>query len=480
MLRQRRRCAGGVLFTLVLALAACTAPAAAPNGTPPPAEAQPAATGDRRPIPDGPLIRRNAIALRKVTAIDGGAIRLRHNPSDGYLYLLNPYSGLFRLDPAGDGPPKLVAAPASMASGAVPAGMAFAPDGTLYLVANRRIGNATQAVIRRGTPNATGFTWATLATSAPYPTSGTPFDHLFNGVVVSPDGTQIYVNSGSRTDHGEVQTNNGAFPDAREEPLTATVFVLPADATDLELPNDRSALEAAGYIFASGLRNAYDLAFAPNGDLFAVDNGPDADYPDELNWLRPGRHYGFPWRFSTFDNPVRRPDYTPAADPLLHPDFVAVNTGLYQADPAFPPPPGPFTDPVLSRGPAAVIFRDAAGKEQDAAQGDGLATFTPHRSPLGLVFAAGSALPADLRSDATTLSAFVLSWGAAGGTLSDKGQDLLHVQLRKNGDAYEATVHQLAADFANPIDATLIADRLYVLEFGAGAAIWELHFRAEG
>ncbi len=479
MHRQCRRRAGGLVLALTLGLAACSsaAPTTAPSSAPTEAAAEAPSTRAQQPIANGPSILHDAIELRQVAAIDSGAIRLRHNPQDGQLYLLNPVSGLFRLDPAGNGPPALVAAPASIANGATPAGMAFAADGTLYLVANQRSGKETQALIRRGTPNGNSFTWTTLATTAPYPASGNQFDHLFNGIVVSPDGTEIYVNSGSRTDHGEVQTNGGAFAGAREEPLTATVFVLPADATDLALPNDRAALEAAGYIYAAGLRNAYDLAFAPNGDLFAVDNGPDADYPDELNWLRPGAHYGFPWRFSNSDNPVRQPDYSSAADPLLHPDFMAVNTGLYQADPNFPPPPGPFTDPVLSRGPAAVIYRAADGSEQDGAATAGLATFTPHRSPLGLVFAADPAMPAELRSNDETLSAFVLSWGAAGGTLSDKGQDLLHIQLRKNADAYEAVVQQLAYDFANPIDAALIGDRLYVLEFGAGAAIWELRFR---
>lgn len=475
MHRQRRRRVGSIALALALALSACAPAAPAANPSSAPTSASPTPASGRRPIADGPLLLNDSVNLRKVVAVNSGAIRLRVNPADQLLYLLNPVGGLYRLDPTEAGPPVLIAAPASIAAGATPAGMAFAADGTLYIVANRRLGKETQAVIRRGTPNDGGFTWATLATSAPYPTSGTPFDHLFNGIVVSPDGTQVYVNSGSRTDHGEVQTNGDAFPDAREEPLTATVFVLPADATDLELPNDRAALEAAGYVFATGLRNAYDLAFAPNGELFAVDNGPDADYPDELNWLRAGNHYGFPWRFSSFDNPVRLPGYSSAADPLLHPDFVAVNTGLYQADPDFPPPPGAFTDPILSRGPAAVIFRDAEGNEQNAATGAGLATFTPHRSPLGLVFAADPALPAAFRSEADSLSAFVLSWGAAGGSLSDQGQDLLHLQLTKRGDTYEATVHQLAAEFANPIDATLIGDRLYILEFGAGAAIWELH-----
>lgn len=450
-------------------LAACT-PAVAPS--PPAASPAP----PRQPIANGPILLDDRLHIRRVAAVNPGAIRLRTNPADGLLYLLNPALGLFRLHPTDSTAPTLVATPEQITPAAAPAGMAFASDGTLYVVANRRVGKETQAIIRRGTPDAAGFVWATLATTAPYPTSGTPFDHLFNGIVVSPDGATIYVNSGSRTDHGEVQSHDGAFPNAREQPLTATVFALPAAALDLHLPNDRAALEAAGYVFAAGMRNAYDLAFAPNGDLFAVDNGPDADYPDELNWLRPGLHYGFPWRFGNFDNPVRQPDYDPATDPLLHPDFVAVNTGLYQADPDFPAPPAAFIDPVLNQGPAAAIMRTDTGAEADLAQSSGLATFTPHRSPLGLVFATDPTLPVPFSSTATTLSAFVLSWGAAGGTLSDPGQDLLHLQLYKQPDGYVAQVVQLVRNLDRPIDATMIGDRLYLLEFGAQATIWEIRF----
>ncbi|MGQ0601393.1 MAG: PQQ-dependent sugar dehydrogenase, partial [Anaerolineales bacterium] len=307
--------------------------------------------------------------------------------------------------------------------------------------------------------------------------SGTPFDHQFNGITVSPDGQWLYVNSGSRTDHGEEETNKGAFPKTREVALTAKIFRIPIAAQDLKLPSDEAALEAQGVIYARGVRNAYDLEFAPNGDLFAGDNGPDADYADELNWIREGLHYGYPWRFGNEDNPQQFPDYSSLYDKRLSPDFTAVQIGAYRTDPDFPKPPGPFTEPVRNLGPDAARNRGTDGKEYDAvAEGKPMHTFTPNRSQLGLLFATSDKLPADLRSSGDTLHAFILSWGAAGGTLSDKGQDLLHLQLTKRGEHYESVTMQIARGFQNPIDAVLIDNRLYVLEFGGDGAIWELTF----
>ena len=101
---------------------------------------------------------------------------------------------------------------------------------------------------------------------------------------------------------------------------------------------------------------------------------------------------------------------------------------------------------------------------------------TPHRSPLGLVFTTDTRLPADLAGNGHSLSAFVLSWGAAGGTLSDKGLDLLHLRLTKLAASYVSRTNQIARGFKNPIDAVMIENRLYVLEFGEGGAIWEITF----
>lgn len=457
----RTRPAPALALLALLILAACAgAPAAAP--------------APRQPIAGGPTLLRDDITLRRVGPAGPGSIRLAVGPADSRLYVLHPGSGLGAVD-LETGAVTPVASAEDLVGPATPSGMAFGPDGLLYVVANRASGPRNKGVVRRGPPSGGGLGWVTLAETESYALSGTQFDHLFNGVAVSPDGSWVYVNSGSRTDHGEVQTNGGNFPDAREGALTSRIFRIPTAVQDVRLADDEA--ESAPYVFARGLRNAYDLAFAPNGDLFAVENGPDADLPDELNWVREGHHYGFPWRFGAEPNPVLDPAFDPAADGRLSQDFAAVQRGLYVADPAFPPPPTAFTDPVPNSGPAAAVYRDPGGAERDAAaEGAALHSFTPHRSPLGLVFVDGRALPADLRGGEQTPSAFVLSWGAAGGTLSDGGQDLLHLALEKQGDAYTATATQIARDFKRPIDAALIGGKLYVLEFDGESVIWELSF----
>jgi len=414
-----------------------------------------------------------------VTKVGGGSIKLELHPLTGDIYVLNPGKGLLRLKSTQSSEIERVASSIDMVQGANLSGMAFGPDGTLYVVANQVVDHIyNQAIIRKGVAGANGdFEWKTLAQTEPYPLSNTPFDHKFNGVIVSTDGKWIYVNSGSRTDHGEVESNGGNFPSTREVPLTAKILKLPTDAEDLVLPNDENILQAKGLIYAQGTRNAFDMAFAPNGDLFGVDNGPDADFPDELNWLREGNHYGYPWQFGDQDNPQQFPDYTSIGDKRLSPDFTAVQIGAYRRDPEFPPSPGEFTKPVANLGPAAAQYRADDGSQHDAGKENiPLYTFTPHRSPLGLVFITSQSMPVDFRSSKNMFGAFILSWGAAGGTLSDKGQDLLYLQLTKHDDNYESITTQIARGFNNPIDAVLIENRLYVLDFGSQGNIWELTF----
>jgi hypothetical protein len=74
------------------------------------------------------------------------------------------------------------------------------------------------------------------------------------------------------------------------------------------------------------------------------------------------------------------------------------------------------------------------------------------------------------------LGLFVVSWGAAGGDLSDQGNDLLHLSLTKKENNYEAVTNQIARGFRRPIDAVMIENRLYVLEWDGAGVIWELTF----
>ena len=458
-----------------------TAPEPASDSTTPEpvSDAATAVFEESQPISDGPVLLRNDIALRKVVDVGGASIRLAWHPLEQALYYIHPGQGIFRVHLTEPSSAEKIVDIKDITADGMPSGMAFGPDGTLYVVVNRMSSQIlTQALIYKGIATEDGvFTWEILAQSEPYPTSATPFDHLFNGIVVSPDNQWVFVNSGSRTDHGEVEDNSGSFPDQREAAITSNILRIPIDAKDLIIPNDEAALNAQGLLYADGTRNAYDLEFGPNGDLFATDNGPDADFPDELNWIREGEHYGFPWRFGSQDNPQQFSDYDGGNDKRLSDDFTAVQMGTYQNDPGFPPAPVPFTDPVVNLGPAAAQYRGEDGGQYDAAaEGKPLNTFTPHRSPLGLVFTTDPNMPADLRGNEESLSAFLLSWGAAGGTLSDRGQDLLHLSLTKKGDNYESVTTQIARDFKNPIDALMIENRLYVLEYGANGAIWELTF----
>jgi glucose/arabinose dehydrogenase len=451
----------------LLLLASCA------NSPPPAAQQRATATAQPSPVANGPQVLDDDITIRKVIDTGGGFRRLEYDPLTEAMYYMDGEANIFRLqvEPGAGSAGEKIYSYADIGGAPTTAGMTFGPDGTLYVVGNETNGNTTQAIIRKGVPDAAGKrTWFTLASTEAYPRSNTPFDHVFSGIVVGPDGRYVYVSSGSRTDHGEVQDSKGAFPGTREVALTSAIMRLPTDARELVLPNDETRLREDGYLYADGTRNAYDLAFAPGGDLFAIDNGPDADYPEELNWLQEGHHYGFPWRFGDQNNPQQFANYDPANDTLLPDGYVAVDSGTYHNDPQFPPPPMAFTDPVVNRGPDADQFRATNGTVQRAHEiGETLATFTPHRSPLGLTFDTAQTLSDPLRG-----GAFVLSWGAVGGTLSDRGKDLLHLKLAKAGDAYEAQVTQIARNFASPIDSVLLGHQLYVLDSAEQGTIWEI------
>jgi glucose/arabinose dehydrogenase len=417
---------------------------------------------------EAPVVLRSDLAIRKVLDTGGQGVRLAVDPVTQTLYDLDRQGNVSRVDlpPTGAATRTVVYQGSEVGTAERTLGLAFGPDGTLYVVSNRTLGPMTQALIRKGVRQASGVrAWSTLASTVPYPKSQTAFDHSFNAIVVSPDGRYVYVNSGSRTDHGEIQAQGGRFPHLREVPLTATIFRLPADAAELQ---------AQGYLFAAGLRNAFTLAFTPDGELFAGENGPEADYPEELNWVRAGHHYGFPWRFGRDDNPQQFPQYDPAADRRLPPGVAA--SSFYAQDPSFPAPPPALTDPVANAGPAADQSIAADGRRQQASEaGTPLYTFTPHRVPVGLTFDTARGLPPPYRG-----AGFLLSWGnpaARNPTFTDTGQDLLHLQLTTDGMTYRLRATPLVRGFQHPIDSALLGRTLYILEWGGVGTLWALTFR---
>lgn len=446
-------------------------------------------------------ISRADIRARVVTSGIAGAVRIAQSPLNGSVYVLDINGGITRIDSLATGARTVVvpsnANPsvleqATQAKGLLDfrtvQGFAFGPDGKAYVVANSG-GSTNVAVVLRGTPSGTAWTWQEVARTVAYLNSGTPFDHQWSGIVVRREGATdyLYINSGSRTDHGELEGG------VRELPLTAAMFRIPGDLNAVTLPNDRAALVSSGYLFAEGLRNSFDPTFAPDGKLVSADNGPDADYHEELNWIQQGRHYGFPWRLGNEDNAIQfnwyDPTYitngyaTPADnhDPRLHPLFHGYENKLYFFQDLGTKPSG-FTDPIMNLGPDADQYRNAStrGVSDASNLGQKLGTFSDHRSPLGLSYDVANALCADFRGDA-----FLLSWGAAN-TIADmpdsNGQDLLHLDIvpTTDGTGFEIRTKRLVTGFDRPIDSIFIGSRLYVLENGTSGRIFEISLPVPG
>jgi hypothetical protein len=423
------------------------------------------------PLGDTPQALRSDVTVQARLSIPGDTTRLARDPSSNAIYLLRQSGDVHRVDFAGDRTvPAWSASDMQIPAGYEALGMAFGPDGSLYVVTHRTAETApadlSQATIVRGTPGSGGeLDFAVFASSDDYPRSNTFFDHEWSGVVVSPDGAHVYVNCGSRTDHGEVQDTGGLHPDTRELALSARVLRLPTDgATPLVIPNDEAQLQAQGWVFARGTRNSFDLEFAPNGDLLAPDNGPDGDYHEELNWLRQGHHYGFPWRMGNEDNAMASSPYDPMTDRRLQEGYSATRAEYWHDDPDFPAATGlTFTDPIVNNGPDADQYRNtqtgAVAKASDS--GTAFATFSDHGSPLGLTFDSDAG---DLCEEFSG-NAFVLRFGVGADPNDfEVGRDLLALDLRKRSGIYSLSARQLVRGFNAPIDALLDGGTMYVAD----------------
>jgi len=203
--------------------------------------------------------------------------------------------------------------------------------------------------------------------------TGLPSDGL-NGnqqPAIGPDG-RVYFGQGARTNAG---VPGGGGP--ADVPESGTILRVDADGSHLG-------------IFARGLRNAFDLAFTPEGELFATENGPDpsgpgpvADAPDELNAILSGEHYGWPAQFGF--PPENTGTIGPVAQfsPSTSTDGLAlVTTGepCGMAGDFLAAQFGSFTDPTIGRrivridrrGPRAIVVEDFAtgfGRPLDVAIG---------------------------------------------------------------------------------------------------------------
>lgn len=186
---------------------------------------------------------------------------------DGTIFVATRHDGVFRLvDADGDGvfEENIRFTPGfDETTGAV-----FSPDGVLHVSSRGRV------TAFRDTDG------DTIADESEEIVSGLPRGrHQNNGIAFGPDG-RLYITNGSTCDDTASDCPAGGEPD----PLSATILVANADGSGLR-------------VFATGLRNPYDIAFDSQGRLWSTDNGSDTpcESPDELNLIEDGNDYGWPY-----------------------------------------------------------------------------------------------------------------------------------------------------------------------------------------
>lgn len=150
-------------------------------------------------------------------------------------------------------------------------------DGTTIYVASRgRIDRATLAA--SGVPGA----FTPVVTGLP---NGL---HTNNGLALAPDGS--------------IEFGLGSTCDAcvEDDPRSGTIMRLDPKTSKLS-------------IYASGVRNSYDVAWTNEGELLATDNGNDCcgqgsidcvvETPDRVLHVEQGKSYGWPYRQMKIDPP---------------------------------------------------------------------------------------------------------------------------------------------------------------------------------
>lgn len=443
-----------------------------------------------------PRALREDIKVEAFMKVEPEAVRLIINPTTGDMYYTSFEGDVYRIENK-DSQPKSVKILSATDHGITRLQGAAFHKNSLFLAGNINVnnnkGNKGRMVRYEILPDGSKPNMTVVFNTVEYGANKTTFDHGWNALEISPNGKYILVNSGARTDHGEVQDNGGVYPNARDNALTTKIYRFPIKSKDLLLEDDTEKLKKKGYIFAEGIRNAYDMAYDRKGNLFAVSNSGDYDHPEDMFWIRKGHHYGFPWIMGGIPNPQQNPDWQPdpAKDPFLSKFAFAWLMKYFHNDPQFPQPPAgvTFTPAIQNLGPDANEYRDPkSGIVLDGdTTGVTVGTFNAHSSPLALVFDNNQTLSKEFKGDG-----FVMRYAGGprkGATdpnpLKRQGKDLLHLKMiyDKKTDNYKVKTTRLVDNFTSPTDAVIIDNHMYIIEYGgkqggskSGGTLWKVTF----
>ena len=444
--------------------------------------------------PEGPVIPPKAlrpdIEISHVINVGPLAVRILQSPVTGDLYYTTFEGDVFQIKDLNSKEPIQVKILSAKDHGIGRLQGAIFLKNSLFLCGNVDTNNKKVTkgrMVRFVLPPSGPPQMSVVFSTVQYGANKTIYDHGWNAVAISPDGKYIFVNSGARTDHGEIQDNGGLFPNARDNALTGKIFRFPVDAKDLLLTDDEAKLKADSLIYAEGIRNAYDMAFDAGGNLFAVVNSADYDYPEDMFWVRQGHHYGFPWIMGGIENPQQYPGWhpNPATDPFINKFSHSWQVKYYYNDSTFPKRPAgiKFSPGVQNIGPDANEYRGHSGKIQDGdSTGVSVSTFTAHSSPLGLFFDVKKVLANDFKGDGFVIR---YSFGANDpmmGPFTKEGSDLLdlHLTYDKAMDNYVVNTTRIVEGFTEPTDAVIIGNEIYVIEYGGRSGhIWKIRLPKE-
>ena len=144
-------------------------------------------------------------------------------------------------------------------------------------------------------------------------------EHGPHSIIVGPEGNDLYLIAGNHTEIPESMTSTFPRP-WREDNLFPAYKDARGHATRIKPPGGwiaRSDPEGKNWeIVATGFRNAYDIAFNDEGELFTFDS--DMEWDLGMPWYRPirvlhatsGANFG--WRTGSGKWPVYYPDNLPS------------------------------------------------------------------------------------------------------------------------------------------------------------------------